>query len=288
VRIVKKVLLLSLLIQLIGVPGYSEPVIHKPSSVRKAPIRLGLLPYLSLKALMRTYHPLVNFLEDRLKRHVIVVTARNFETYIRRTAEYRYDICLTAPHFAALAEQRFHYRRLARYARELDGVIVVRKDSPYRRIEDLRGRVFATPDRLAIITILGESVLKAHHLVPHRDITVRYTPSHNNALISVAEGTADAAISEAATYDKIGIRTKEKLRILSRTRKIPHVMFMAGPGLSNQDYRLLKKALLDYSAEGAGRSFFRETGYGDMIPISDQDMERLAPLLPLLEERIRR
>jgi hypothetical protein len=65
------------------------------------------------------------------------------------------------------------------------------------------------------------------------------------------------------------------------------MMFMAGPHLSDQEYQQLRKAMLAFTAKGAGREYFTVTGYGDMGPIEDQDMQRLSPFLKELKVKLK-
>jgi hypothetical protein len=45
-------------------------------------------------------------------------------------------------------------------------------------------------------------------------------------------------------------------------------------------------ALLNFTADGAGKVFFSRTPFGDMVEIRDQDMARLTTMLSLLEQRL--
>jgi phosphonate transport system substrate-binding protein len=251
----------------------------------KRPLQFGLLPYVSTRKLFTEYGPLKLYLERTLRRRVIMSTAPNFKVYLMRTRRGDYDLYHTAPHFAALAERDWGYRRLARFTRVLDGSFVVARNGGVRRLEDLRGKVVRTPDPLAIITMLGEHSLRQHGLLPGRDVEVRFSPSHNNAVLSVLRGEAAAAVTSAAVFEKMPRTVREQLRILTSTSKVPHMMFMAGPRLSAAEYRALRRALLDYTAAGAGKGFFAATGYGDMSRIEDADMQALAPFLDELAQR---
>lgn len=249
------------------------------------PLQFGLLPYVSTRKLFTSYLPIKDYLERVLGRQVVVSTAPNFKTYLARARRGDYDLYHTAPHFAALAERDWGYRRVARFTRELDGSFVVARDGKVKRIEDLRGGVVRVPDPLAIITMLGEQSLQEHGLVPGVDVDVRFSPSHNNAVLAVVRGEADAAVTSAAVFEKMPPEVRAQLRVLASTRKVPHMMFMAGPHLSDDEYRALRKAMLAFTAKGPGRQFFQDTGYGDMIDISDETMGALAPFLDELDKR---
>jgi phosphonate transport system substrate-binding protein len=264
-------------------PVLAEPVVDQASAQR--PLQFGLLPYVSTRKLFTYYAPIKKYLEATLGRPVHMSTAPDFATYIERARQGTYDLYHTAPHFAAQAEQEFGYRRVSRFMRELDGSIIVARDGPIKRPEDLRGRTMVTPDALAIITFLGEQWLRDNGLRPGLDVEVKNSPSHNNAILAVAHGEAEAAVTSAAEYENMPKTISDKLRLLTSTQKVPHMMFMAGPNLSEEDFLRLRKAMLAFTADAAGKQFFATTGYGDMGEITDQEMKRLTPFIAELNAR---
>lgn len=251
------------------------------------PLRVGLLPFLSTAKLLADFAPIKDYLEIKLQRPVILETAPNFKSYIERAGQYQYDLYLTAPHIAALVEHDYHYRRVSRLTRGLDGSIVVRKDGPIKSIDDLKNHVFTTPADTAITTMLGEQLLLQHHLYNGKNITIQYTPSHNNAIIAVATGKADAAVTSAAVFENMAPEIRDKLAILTKTETVPHMMFMASPKLSGRDFKALRQAMLEFTASGPGKAFFEKSGYGDMGKITDKEMQQLRPYVRMLQQRLK-
>ncbi|MBI3569833.1 MAG: phosphate/phosphite/phosphonate ABC transporter substrate-binding protein [Gammaproteobacteria bacterium] len=251
------------------------------------PLQMGVLPYLSSDRLFEYFLPMKEYLEVQLGRRIVMSTAPDFKTFVQRAARGDYDIYQTAPHLALLAETEHGYRRVGRLTRELDGDVIVRRDDPARRIEDLRGRIVITPDALAITSMLGEQLLRDHGLSPGRDYRLLRASSHNNAILTVHRGGADAALASAAVFEQLTPKIKRELRVLTKTRAVPHMMIMAHPRLSRPEYQRLKSALLAFTRDGPGREFFETTGYGDMAPITDADMARLRPFLKDLQERLK-
>lgn len=250
------------------------------------PLQMGVLPYLSSERLFERFLPMKEYLEAQLGRRIVMSTAPDFKTYVQRAARGDYDIYQTAPHFALLAEIAQGYRRASRLARDLSGDVIVRRADPAQRVEDLRGRTVITPDALAITSMLGEQLLKEHRLLPGRDYRLLRAPSHNNAIMTVYRGQAEAAFSSVEVLEGQSPEVRRKLRVLAKTRQVPHMMIMAHPRLSQTEYERLKSALLAFTRDGPGRKFFETTGYGDMGPITDADMARLRPFLEVLKERL--
>jgi len=63
------------------------------------------------------------------------------------------------------------------------------------------------------------------------------------------------------------------------------MIFMESPGLSKSECQQLRKAMLAYTNNGAGKAFFANTGYGDMGKITDQDMGRLSSFIAELNAK---
>jgi phosphonate transport system substrate-binding protein len=287
IKRIKRTWLFGLAVALLVFAGQAPgAVVADRDREAKRPLQFGLLPYVSTRKLFAYYAPLQEYLEKSLGRSVRMSTAPDFATYIERARRGEYDLYHTAPHLAVQAEVEFGYRRVSRLLRELDGSIIVAREGPIHSATDLEGRTLQTPDTLAIITFLGEQWLLDHHLRPGTDVEVRHSPSHNTAILAVARGEAEAAVTSAAVFENMPQRINHRLRILTSTKKVPHMMFMAGPNLSEDEYQRLRKAMLAFTANGAGASFFAHTGYGDMGRITDRDMRRLKPFISELKIKL--
>lgn len=252
-----------------------------------SPLQLGILPYLSAEHIFRLFTPLKNYLEQQLQRQIVMTIAPDFRTYIARASRGDYDIYLTAPHFALLAEQEAGYRRIARMTRPLDAAIFVRKADAAKSIEDLRGQRIASPNFLALTSILGEQLLRQHGLESGRDYTLQAALSHNNSLIRVAENDADAALTSLAVLEHMPPAVRDRLRVLIAAPQLPQLMIMGSSKLSEADFQALSRTLLAFTHKGPGKEFFELTGNEDIGPITQADMDVLKPYVRILKERLK-
>jgi phosphonate transport system substrate-binding protein len=250
------------------------------------PLRVGMLPSLSLQKLFERFKPLQKYLEQTLHRPVVLLTAIDYATYMQRASQYEYDLYFAAPHMAALAEMDDGYRRVSMMTRDLRGYLVTRAHGRIKRVEDLKGHTISAPQELAIITIMGEALLEEHHLQPGRDVTIDYTSTHNNAILALTTGKTDAAIVSAPIFEIISRDLNTKLTILDTTKTASHLMFMASPKLSQHEYEQLCKAMLNFRADGAGKEFFRRSPYGDSGKIRDEDMANMRPYVEMLKRHL--
>jgi len=251
----------------------------------------GLLPYLSTTALIKTWQPFANLIEQTLHKKVIIKTAPDFRSFIQRTAEGRYDLLMTAPHFAALAVKTHGYRLIAGHDHDLAGDIVVAKTATFQSINDLRGKTVATPDPLAAVSLLMELTFRQYSLTPNKDIRIKTTTSHNAALVDVAEGRAAAAVTVGGLYRRLNASNRfGQLKKLAATDKIPHIMYIANPSFPEDDILKLQKALINptpgSSAAKAIGLLKKQFNGGDISIISQQKLNRLNPLLSVLKTKI--
>ncbi|RMG56559.1 MAG: phosphate/phosphite/phosphonate ABC transporter substrate-binding protein [Gammaproteobacteria bacterium] len=249
---------------------------------------LGILPYLNAHKLYRIYLPVKRYLEQQLQMPVSLATAPNYRVFLQHTERGDYDIVVTAPHFAALAETVAGYRRIARARPMLRGQLVVRADSEIHAVEDLRGRVVALPDRLAIVSMLGEELLRAHGLEPGRDVRLRHTRAVRQPLLLLSRDQSDAAVTVAGTLEEMPRHLQARLRELARTRAVPHLMFMASGRLDSRLIGRIRAVMLEFDQTPLGQHFFRESRLGGLLPITDADMRILEPhverLITILRE----
>lgn len=268
---------MRLMLLLITLLALHTTVSAKEPGPSLQPLQLGLLPYLSIHQLVKSYLPLKKYLEQRLGRTVVVTSAPDYHAHLLRVRDNAYDIYLTAPHMAALAEKRWHARRLTAYKRRLQGDLVVDKNSSYQKISDLKNKMIVAPGNYAIVTMLADSLFRQHGLIPGQSISIQPTASHNNALLAVIRRYADAAVVSAAVFESWNKPGQQNLRVLASTQSVPHAMFMASAHLSESDFELLLDAFMHFTADGSGKKFFEHTGYIDMMPITDAQMRELEP-----------
>lgn len=278
----------KLLVFFMGMIFFACSPINAKEVEKKKELKFGLLPYISSIRLIKTFLPLKQYLEKSTSYAVTFLTAPTFEKFVERTQEQRYDIVFTAPHFALLAEERAGYERLARFSRELTACVFVRKDSKVKSLADLKGSAISTPDSLAIVSVLGEVMFKNAGLVSAEDVKFVRTPSHNNAIISVASKSSEAGIVASTVYEQFVSKgfNKNKFKLLNCSEAVPTAMFLVKGSVSEEDKDMLMKVLLTFSQSRDGKVFFKKTPFKGMRPVADHDMKVLEKYMAELKARL--
>lgn len=240
-------------------------------------LSIGLFPNLSTRLLLETYQPLRDFLEQRLAHPVTLYTAPDFNSFIERSQKGEYDLIVTAPHFARLAEADAGYQPMFVFQNKLSAAIVVPKNSPITGISELRGAKIAAPDRLALVTMLGMKLLHDHGLESNKDYAFQWTATHGNAALAVQRGEAQAGLIGILPLKQLPESISRQLQILSVTPAVPSQMLLVHRRLDSAQRQRIKDSLLAFEQSEAGQQFFKATGLKGFQPVSTSDLKQLDP-----------
>lgn len=247
------------------------------------PLSMGIFPYLSTRALLEVYQPVRVDIAEAMKRPVHLFTAQSFEAYADQARQGAYDILITLPHFALLAQRQAGYIPMVVYTRKLRGIFVVARSSAIHGLQDLRGKRIATPTRLALVTIMGRQWLRENGLAPNADVVLLDRASHANAVEAVQRGDAEAAITTSTALAQMSAELRDSVRVIAQTPYAPHVMYLAHPRLGKTAIEHIKAALLAFPATQAGQAFLKNNGFEGMRPVQAADIKRVQPYVKELE-----
>lgn len=260
-----------------------------PGSARAdpPPLVFGVFPYLTARQAVTHYRPLADALEKHLHRRIVIYSARDFGTFIERTARGEYDILLTAPHLAWLARQDAGYQPLLKYAQPTRGLLVVRADSALRAPGDLRGRTVARANPLAVTALAVQAELAAHGLRHDIDYRLADAGTHNNAVMQVIQHRADAAALGLHPYLLLAPELREKLRVMLESPSVSSLMYLTHPRLRDAETQAIRKALLDFAESAEGRAFMEHGRYGGFAAVDGSELRAFRPYALQVQERLR-
>ena len=245
------------------------------------PLKLGIMPFNSALALIKTHQPLRLHLQSSLGRPVDIFTSTDYVTFLNEMLDGHFDLAIAGPHFGSMAIER-GWVPLFRYKAVLQPLFVVRAGAGIHTLEDLRGKRIGLSSRLSISSIGGVKWLQDHGLHLDKDYQLFERSTHGAAIAAVAVGDLDAALTTYTPLKQIPEDVRAKVTILPLDISVPHLMTLANPRLGKQEIQKLKQALERFSAPtGAGVDFFRDTGYLGYEEVTTADIRVLKPYVTL-------
>lgn len=245
------------------------------------PLKLGIMPFNSALALIKTHQPLRQHLQASLGRPIDIFTSADYFTFLNEILDGHFDLAIAGPHFGSMAMER-GWVPLFRYKAILQPLFVVRTGSGINTLEDLRGKRIGLSSRLSISSIGGVKWLQDHGLHLDKDYRLFERSTHGAAVAAVAVGDLDAVLTTYTPLKQIPEDVRAKVTVLPLDISVPHLMTLANPRLSKPEIQKIKQALLRFSADStAGADFFRETGYLGYEEVTTADIRALKPYVDL-------
>ena len=229
----------------------------------------GIVPQQSATELARTWTPVLNALQAKTSLNLRFATAPDIPTFERRLAAGEYDFAYMNPYHYTVFHQRRGYAVFAREKdRLLKGIVVVRKDAPYRDLAELKDQtlVFPAPAAFAA-TVLVRAALTRQGIA----ITPKYVASHDSVYLNVAQGLYPAGGGVTRTFENLDPALRDRLRILWTTQGYTPHAIAAHPRVPAAVVERVRDALLGLDGDPAGKAALEGIGFKGIAAAQDAD-----------------
>ena len=212
--------------------------------------RLGVVGFYNPRLMYMKYQELVDYLSETTGDRWELAITLHYDETVRSLCAGDLDVAYLGPFTYLRAQAACGARPVVRLNTAgnptYTSLIMVRKDSPFKTVGDLRGSVFA----------FGSPLSTSSHLVPRlmlrkaglrvgTDIVCSYFGHHDRAARAVLLGEAAAC----GVRDIVGERfTGRGLRVLARSSPIPNFPLVVTPGAPADFRHELVTALVERPA----------------------------------------
>lgn len=247
------------------VVDFSKTVeVSRPDTSRPGPdaLRVAVAAMVSPKESLIYYRELLNFLGEKLNRKIHLVQRKTYGEINQLLGNGSIDIAFICSGPYAAAKEQYGFELLA--APEVGGsrfyrsYLIVDRSSPYKDLNDLRGKTFAFTDResntgrlvpLHWLALMGES--------PEGFFGRSFfTYSHDNSIMAVAKGLVDAAAVDGLIwgyFDQTNPELTSKTRVIRRSEPYGIPPVVASSYLSRSEKERIRKILLTVHEDAKGR-----------------------------------
>jgi phosphonate transport system substrate-binding protein len=252
------------------------------------PLEMGLLPNVSARTLLSRYQPLRDYLALVLQRPVQLSTASDWSVFHQRMGVSTYDLVVTAPHMARLAQVDHGWQPLVQMLPDTQCLLVFAASRPVASLAQLRGKTVVLSNPQSLVALLGTHWLAAQGLRQSQEITVMRTPTDDGAGAVLLRGDALAALISDGELRATPQTIREQLRTLTVFATVPGFMILASARTDAEAVRRIKRHLLAFgeslSAEAA--AFMAATGVTGMREIAPGTLPSLDIYLQATREKL--
>lgn len=259
-------IVLALSALLLALPGPANASDKMPHSYR-----LGIFPYMAPRQTVKFYGPIVAEMERVLRRPVKLESQRSFTDFTHAMTLHTYDIALIQPFDYPQVVEKEGYIPLAQLSVPLVTQFYVRSDSHYHKLNDLRGTTIAMPPAKAANSRMALRALYDNHLIPGRDVEIRYFSSHDSCIQQVWLGIASACATAPPPVKVFENRMHAHLRHIFDTPPIPHVVFVADPRVPAIDREKLKQLIIGLAHTKHGHTILKNLGFPPFAAVKPKE-----------------
>jgi len=261
-----------------------KPLQGQHSGLSGTPLRIGMGAMITPREGFVYYLRLKEYIEKKLGQPVHLVDRGNYDEMNHLLEVGGVDAAFVCAGPYVEGKQKFGMELLAMPLVKGKPVyfsyIIVPAGSSARRLEDLRGKVFAFTDpksnsgKLAptyMLSLMGENP-------QHFFGKVEFTYGHDKSIRAVAEQLVDGAAVDSLIWEYIALKSPEitaKTRILLRSEPYGIPPLVVRPGLDPQQKKKLLKILLQASEDAEGREILKGMMIDGFVPGDDRNYDTI-------------
>jgi len=213
---------------------------------------VGIIPQFEARKLYAIWRPILDQLQKETGLKFKFNSASSITEFEKQLMAGKYDFAYMNPFQPILTQKTQGYIPLVRdHSKNLQGILVVRKDSTLTDISQLNGTTIAFPSPNA----LGASLMLRAELINQHNIKFipSYVVTHDSVYLNVVYNKVAAGGGVEKTFNWQSNAIKDKLRILYRTKTVAPHPLAVHPRIEKSISQRVQQALLKISSSGKGK-----------------------------------
>jgi phosphonate transport system substrate-binding protein len=245
------------------------------------PLKVGIFPRRDAIVTANIFRPLTHYLEERLKRPVTLELSPNFDVFLERLKQRRYDLVHLNQFDYINAHETLDYVALVQNEefgeKTISGAIYVRRDSGIERLEELRGKtiLFGGGPRAMMSYIVPTYLLRKAGLNAG-DYQENYAINPPHAVISTYLRRADAG-GAGEVVQRLPMVTKRidvnELAVIAFSDPLPHLPWAVKNEMDEALKAAIKKLLLELKTTAKGKQILKQARLSAFNPVDDKDYD---------------
>ena len=250
----------------------------------RAYYRFGVFPYLSPLKMDAVFAPLSQKLADLLNHGVKFRTASTMPKFVERLKTGHYDFAILQPVLYPLVQDQLDYVPVARFEESLTAQILVLASSPLQSVDDLKGKIVATPPLFGPIVHLAQQEMEKAGISPGRDVTLRKSKSIDACFQQMVIGRADACLAPSFSVPQIQESLGLELRILLQSESVPNRLLVVRKQLSLNDQAKILGAFLALRNDSGGARLLGAMNTRGFVEFVPDDYEKVRTMLQHMQQ----
>ena len=246
------------------------------------PLTFGIVPQQSASRLAEEWGPLLAEISRRSGVPLVFRTGPSIPVFEERLSKGDYDLAYMNPYHYVVFHAATGYQAFAKELdRKLKGILVVRKDSAYRKAADLAGKTVVFPAPAAFAASILPQAEFGRLKIP---IQAKFVASHDSVYRAVASGLQEAGGGIQRTLEASPAEVREALRVLTETPAYTPHAFAAHPRVAPATLAKVLAAMASLATDETGQHLLTPLAFKGIAPAQDKEWNDIRALdIDLLE-----
>ncbi len=250
-------------------------------------LKVTIIPHRSNLGNEQAYNAFFSELTNQTGSSFEWLGSKTYDDVINKLKTGEADIGYVGPFAYVVAQDSFGVKILCRTISEGNeefyrSIIVTRKDSGIRRLEDLKGKSFSFTDPKSTSGYLFPLAKLIASGVSQEDFAeVKFVKRHVNSLLAVYKGHVDAGATSITALDKIDLNMDELL-VLWQSEPIYRGLWIARKDLPDGQFTKIQRAMLQISSSKKSEEIFNELTTKGFIMGKDSDYDNVREVIKWL------
>jgi phosphonate transport system substrate-binding protein len=262
---------------LVDSPEKAEPPAQKQAKKEvKVILSFGIVPQQAASKLARLWSPILQHVSRKAGVKLTFSTAKDIPTFEERCKEGKYDLAYMNPYHYTVYHETQGYIAIGKQKdKQIQGILVVRKDSKAKSLADFANTILAFPAPAAFAaSILPRAGLKAAN-VPFK---ANYVSSHDSVYRGVAKGLYPCGGGIVRTFKNMDPTIAKQLKIFWKTAKYtPHAIAIH-PKVPANIRQAIAKALIELSDSAKGKALLESIKFKGVEAAVNKDWDDVRKL----------
>ena len=254
----------------------TTPAAKESDAARGATLSVGVVPQQAASVLAKQWTPLLNHIGEKAGVRLVFKTAKDIPAFERCCANGEYDIAYMNPYHYTVYHETPGYEAIAkRSGSKIKGILVKKRGSPLKALQDLAGADLAFPaPRAFAATLLTTAGLDAAEV----SFQSHYVSSHDSVYLNVAKGRFAAGGGIMRTLKSVDQDVRDQLEILWQTPEYTPHAFAVHPRVDAKSRGAVADAMVALGSYEEGRELLNPLRIKLLEAASNQDWDDVRAL----------
>lgn len=236
----------------------------------------AIVPQQSANKTAERWLPILSYISEKSGIKLIFRTEKDIPAFEKKLDSMNYDFAYMDPFHYPLYHEKSSYNAILKSINKyINSVIVVKKNSPLKTLQDLSGKTIAFPSPTAFsASILNQAELKRKNV----QFTPVYFSSHNLVYKNIIQDQIIAGGSVSQTLNRAKPEIKNNLRVLHKAKVITPHAIAAHRKVPENDIITIQNAFIKMRKDSEGMKLLKKAKLRHLGIAEDKDWDDVRSL----------